>query len=71
MMEELDVLKIISDRLESLHVPFMLTGSARDANSELQERDVRTLLDDTVDWPYLREWAPKLGVAELLDEIVK
>jgi len=179
MMEELDVLKIISDRLESLHVPFMLTGSfalgyygkprmtrdldfvvalmeehvdglveafssdfyidedaarsavrsrrifnlmhltsgvkvdlivrkdseyrhgefarrksvdlagvstwitsredlilsklvwARDANSELQKRDVRTLLDDTVDWPYLREWAPKLGVAELLDEIVK
>src|SRR5215831_1319935 len=39
---------------------------ARDANSELQKRDVRTLLDDTVDWPYLSEWAPKLGIGALL-----
>ncbi|HEY4212193.1 MAG TPA: hypothetical protein VGM84_11975 [Steroidobacteraceae bacterium] len=34
---------------------------AHDADSELQKRDVRTLLDDTVDWTYLREWVPKLG----------
>jgi hypothetical protein len=37
----------------------------------LQKRDVRTLLDDTVDWSYLKEWAPKLGVAEILDDIAK
>ena len=43
----------------------------RDADSELQKRDVRTLLDDTVDWQYLKEWAPKLGVAEILDNIAK
>lgn len=44
---------------------------ARDAESELQKRDVRTLLDDTVDSQYLKEWAPKLGVAEILDDIAK
>lgn len=42
---------------------------AREAKSELQLRDVRTLLHDTVDWPYLKEWAPKLGVSKLLEEI--
>ena len=45
--------------------------TARDSDSELQKRDVRTLLDETVDWPYLREWAPKLGVNDMLDEIAK
>ena len=44
---------------------------ARDSDSELQKRDVRTLLDEPVDWPYLREWAPKLGVDEMLDKIAK
>jgi len=44
---------------------------ARDADSELQKRDVRTLLDDTIDWSYLKQWAPKLGVAEILDDIAK
>lgn len=42
---------------------------ARDSGSELQMRDVRTLLDDSVDWPYLKEWAPTLGVTALLDEV--
>ena len=44
---------------------------ARDANSELQVRDVRTLLDDSLDWAYLRKWAPKLEVGQLLDELGK
>ncbi len=44
---------------------------ARDANSELQKRDVRTLLDETVDWPYLRQWASQLGIQEMLDEAGK
>jgi hypothetical protein len=44
---------------------------AREANSELQKRDVRTLLDDSVDWPYLREWAAKLGVNDILEEVSK
>ncbi|MGH8149941.1 MAG: hypothetical protein ACRETB_08210 [Steroidobacteraceae bacterium] len=42
---------------------------ARDTNSEVQKRDVRTLLDGSVDWPYLREWAMKLGVSNLLEEV--
>src|SRR5215469_5772738 len=33
---------------------------ARDANSDLQRRDVRTLLDESLDWSYLRGWAVKL-----------
>jgi hypothetical protein len=44
---------------------------ARDANSELQKRDVGTLLDDSVDWQYLRRWAPQLGVGDLLEEFSK
>lgn len=44
---------------------------ARDAQSELQLRDARELLDGTADWSYLNEWAPKLGVQNLLGEISK
>jgi hypothetical protein len=44
---------------------------ARDSRSEMQMRDVRTLLDDSVDWTYLRHWAPQLDVTVMLDEAVK
>ena len=40
---------------------------ARDAESELQVRDVRSLLDGTEDTGYLREWAPALGVSAALE----
>jgi len=42
---------------------------ARDSGSELQMRDVRALLVDTVDRQYLRLWAADLGVLELLDRL--
>jgi hypothetical protein len=42
---------------------------ARDASSELQRRDVRSLLDESVDGAYVRHWARWLNVAELLKEI--
>lgn len=42
---------------------------AKEADSELQRRDVRMLLDQTVDWTYLDRWAARLGVNELLAEI--
>ena len=134
MTEELDVLRIISERLHTADVPFMLTGSfalgyygkprmtrdldfvvalmerhvdalvsafstdfyidedaarsaiklqgmfnlilsklvwARDTGSEMQLRDVRTLIDESVDWLYLKDWAAKLGVAAKLDELSK
>ena len=41
---------------------------ALDSGSGLQMRDVRSLLDDNVDWQYLKQWGPKLGVRALLDE---
>jgi hypothetical protein len=34
-------------------------------------RDVRSLLDDSVDWEYLKQWAPGLGVAAMLSELTK
>jgi hypothetical protein len=90
MTEELDVLRIISERPRAADVPFMLTGSfalgyygkprmtrdldfvwARDSGSEMQLRDVRTLIDESVDGPYLKDWAAKLGVAAKLDEVSK
>jgi hypothetical protein len=44
---------------------------ARDANSELQKRDVRSLLHESLDWPYLQEWAAKLGIVNMLEDISK
>lgn len=43
---------------------------ARDAESELQRRDVRNLLGSTVDLAYLRTWAPRLGVDDLLERLL-
>ena len=42
---------------------------AQDSESELQRRDVRQLLTGPVDAPYLRKWAPVLGVESLLEEL--
>jgi hypothetical protein len=42
-----------------------------DSRSELQLRDVRLLLAGHVDVDYIRLWAPRLGVATLLDELMK
>jgi hypothetical protein len=44
---------------------------ASDSGSEMQLRDVRTLIDESVDWAYLKDWAAKLGVAAKLDEVSK
>jgi hypothetical protein len=42
---------------------------ARDSQSELQMRDVRNLLTTDVDWNYMREWAPTLGVERQLEAL--
>lgn len=42
---------------------------AKEANSELQRRDVKNLLDDTVDRKYLDHWAHRIGVTQILEEI--
>jgi hypothetical protein len=42
----------------------------KDSRSELQMRDVRSLIasSEELDWGYLREWAARLGVGDLLEE---
>ncbi len=42
---------------------------ARESGSELQLRDARGLLTDTVDREYLKRWAADLGVLDLLDRV--
>lgn len=44
---------------------------ARDSASELQERDVRDLLDavEDLDLDYLQRWAAELGVGETLERL--
>lgn len=42
---------------------------AADSGSELQQRDVRSLLDDGVDRAYVEQWAARLGVAALLRKL--
>jgi hypothetical protein len=37
----------------------------------LQRRDVRTLMDDSMDRVYLERWAARLGVAAALAEIAQ
>ena len=44
---------------------------ARDTVSGDATADVRTLIDESVDWPCLKDWAAKLGVAAKLDEVSK
>lgn len=44
---------------------------AQGSGSELQRRDVRTLLDESMDRAYLEHWAARLGVAEALAEIMQ
>jgi len=44
---------------------------ARDTDSEMQLRAVRTLIDESVDWPYLKDWGAKLDIAAKLDELSK
>ncbi len=44
---------------------------AREWASELQLRDVRTLLDESLDWEYLERWSRELGVGELLAAVRK
>ncbi|MGH8236208.1 MAG: hypothetical protein ACREXP_04195 [Steroidobacteraceae bacterium] len=43
---------------------------AKDSGSELQRRDVRTLLDESMDRAYLKHWAARLDVAEALAEVM-
>lgn len=42
---------------------------ARDSESERQQRDVRMLIQSRVelDWPYLEQWAERLGVSAMLE----
>jgi len=44
---------------------------AKDAESELQMRDVRNLLSGECDVAYLRQWAPALDVSELLEDCLR
>jgi hypothetical protein len=43
---------------------------ALESNSELQRRDIQQLLAGVVDLDYIRKWAPQLGVATLLSELM-
>jgi hypothetical protein len=61
---------IVRKNSEYRHAEFERRKSvARDTGSEMQLRDVRTLIDESVDWSYLKDWAGKLGVAAKLDEV--
>lgn len=42
---------------------------SKDSGSELQQRDVRSLTDDSVDQKYIEWWAKRLGVEALLRKV--
>ncbi len=44
---------------------------ARDSESEIQQRDVRQLIESVkdLDWHYVEKWAERLGVGKLLDRM--
>jgi hypothetical protein len=44
---------------------------AKDTGSELQMRDVRALLSDTVDREYLNNWGAIVGVSEMLNRLMR
>lgn len=43
----------------------------QETGSELQQRDVRTLINSIadLDWPYLQKWASMLDLQEILDQV--
>jgi hypothetical protein len=43
---------------------------ALESNSEMQRRDIQKLLAGAVDLDYIHKWAPQLGVAKLLEELM-
>jgi len=43
---------------------------ALESNSELQRRDIHQLLAGAIDLNYIHKWAPQLGVAALLNELM-
>jgi hypothetical protein len=43
---------------------------ALESNSELQRRDVHQLLAGAIDLDYIHKWAPQLGVAAMLNELM-
>jgi hypothetical protein len=43
---------------------------AKESESELQQRDARNLLSDTVDREYLSRWAAELGISGLLERLM-
>ena len=43
---------------------------AKESGSELQGRDVKNLLDDSMERSYLEHWAARLGVMQRLAEII-
>ena len=87
MLEELEVLGIVGERLEAARLPYMLTGSfamayygrprmTRDLDIvvALREDGVTNLvasLDESMDRAYLERWANELGVAADLAEIAQ
>jgi len=43
---------------------------AMESGSELQRRDIRLLLAESVDLDYIHRWAPQLGVSAVLNELM-
>lgn len=43
---------------------------AAETNSEMQLRDIKSLVHESLDQVYLRQWAPSLGVATALEKVL-
>lgn len=63
MAELLDVLRLVTSRLDLAGVPYMVSGS------DLQMRDAATLAASVpdLDWRYISGWASTLGVVSELE----
>ena len=47
----------------------LILSKVRDSGSEMQLRDVRRLIDESVDWSNPKDWAAELGVAAKLRSV--
>lgn len=72
MGEQIDVLKLVGERLDRAGIPYMVCGSMA-MNYYAQPRMTRDidLIDavDTLDWAYVDRWAADPGVTDLLLEV--
>ncbi|MEE9151178.1 MAG: hypothetical protein V3U20_05005 [Thermoplasmata archaeon] len=66
MDDQLEFVKLIASRLDSVGIAYMMTGSMAMAVYSMPRmtRDIDLVIE--LDWAYMKKWAAVLGIDQLL-----